>query len=530
MKTYLRYIQSYKKQITILSIIYILSSLLALGFAYYSKDLIDLVLISDIDGFIFYAILLGSFLLLNVIFQTLYKYLATKYTNKVVKALKSKHFNHLLHTSAKDLASYHSGTLINHLENDIDIVSIQMTTFIPRLLFYVVRLFGAFILLMFINPLFSIIFFGLGLILFLASRLIAPIIKKRHKTLRTKIDIARSFNQESLENVAVIKTFEAEEKMTMKQQTMQDEVNNAKMKQLHLSLLTSSGMQLFFAFGYAFALIFGGYQLQFGLSVGYLIAIIQLIQQLQSPFSSLSVIYPKFQQAIASMERLDILETLQTETTKKPILKDFTSIEAKNISFKYNHKHVIKDLSFQLHKNELILIKGPSGVGKSTLIKLLLGLYDINNGKLICHMKNQSIDISNQTRSLFSYVPQDHLILSGTMRDNLNLFETHSDEKLIQVLKDVSLFDELNKEHLLDQKLGEKGIGLSIGQLQRLAIARALLKDAPILCLDEATSALDLNKEQDILNHLTKLHQKTIILISHHPLDEQLFNQIITLT
>jgi len=528
--TFKRLLKPYQLNIWILTLLNIFTSVIALIFAFYSKDLIDNVIDDQIDRFIFYAILLSSLLILNVVFQALFKYLLTKYTNKVTKTLKSTYFNHLLKSTSTSRRNYHSGALMTHLENDVELVSDGLMSIIPRFIFYTTRFIGAFIILLYMDPIFSVLFLSLGILMLLASRIIAPFMRKRHLKLQASKDLERSFSQESIENIDVIKSFESEEKITDKQANYQENVNQALIKKITLNIITSSGINLFFAFGYAFVLIFGGYQLQHGLSVGSLIAMIQLVQLLQSPFSGLSLLYPKYQHTIASIERLENLKLLTLDEPKEENISEFSALKASDLSFKYDHLNVINQLSFNIKKGQMIMIKGPSGTGKSTLMKLLLGLITPTSGHLSVKSQDKAINISSKTRSLFSYVPQDNLILSGSIRDNLNLFAHYDEDQLYQVLKDVSLDDQINQHPLkLDMKLNEKGKGLSEGQIQRLAIARALLKDAPILLLDEVTSSLDHQLEVNLLNHLKSLKGKTIILITHHDLSPDLFDQIITI-
>lgn len=529
-RQYVFWLKPYRSKIMVLTVLYLISSLIALFFAFYSKDLIDNVLNQQINQFIFYAVLLSLLLIINLVSQAVYKYLLTLYTNQAIKDLKSKYFNHLLRTREHDRKTYHTGTLMTHLESDIELVANGIIGIIPRFVFYTARFIGAFTLLMIIEPLFVFLFAGLGILLFTGSRIIAPSIRKRHAALQKAKDQEQSFTQESLANIDIIKSFSAELKMTQKQQNYQSILNKAKLQKTKLTIFTSSSLNLFFAFGYAFALIYGGYQLQFGLSVGYLIAMIQLVQHLQSPFSGLTLLYPTYQSVLASMSRLQALETMSLEQTTNTSIDTFESLIAENLTFAYNQEKPLFQLSFTIHKNQTILIKGPSGVGKTTLMKLLLGFLPPQHGKLFINTSKKTHDISSLTRSLFSYVPQNNLILSGTIRDNLNLFSTHSDEELYQVLNDVSLAKDIQSHpDQLNMLLSERGQGLSEGQLQRLAIARSLLKDAPILLFDEITSSLDLQTEMKLIQHLKSLHTKTIIMISHHQLDEQLFDQVINI-
>ncbi len=522
-------LQKYKGKIIILSIISTFASILALIFAFFSKDLIDGITAGHTDRFIFFAILLSTLLILNTISQALSNWFQTKFGQLVIKSLKSDVYEHIIKSTHESRASYHSGKLMTLLENDIDIAGSGIVTILPKAIFYIVRFTGAFILLIIIDPIFSSVFLALGIVLFIASRVLAPHMKKRHMILQQAKDMERSFTQESIENIDVIQGFQAEHKMASSQLDRQNQIYEKTLSKTQLNILTSSGINLFFAFGYAFALIYGGYQLQFGLSVGYLIAIIQLIQHLQSPFSGLSILYPQYQSALASLERINLVKTLPFETYTKNQPTDFKAMTSDNISFSYNNHKVIDNLSFTIKKNQSILVKGPSGAGKSTLLKLMLSFIKPDEGELsIIDQNNKKSIISHNSRSLYSYVPQDNLILSGTIRDNLNLFHQFSDQEIEKVLKDVSLYDDIYQHPLnIDNTLQEKGKGLSEGQIQRLAIARALLKNAPILLLDEITSSLDRDTEMKLINHLKTLENKTIIMITHHHLPDNMFDQVI---
>lgn len=529
-KKYLSEVKPYRHKVICLSIISVFVSAVALIFAFYSKDLIDEVMNGNIRQFVFFAILLSILLVSNMIFQALLSWFQATYSNDALIVYKSELYSHLLKTTIPDIHKYHSGALMNHLEDDCQIASDGLITIIPRFVFLITRFLGAFILLVIIEYRFALIFLSLGIILVLLSRWIAPHIRKRHITFQQKKDLERSFTQESLENIEVIKSFQAEQKMSFTQQLKQTHVNDAYMQKTKLTILSSSGMNLFFAFGFGFALIYGGYQLQFGLTIGYLIAMIELIQHLQSPFSGFALLYPKYQQTLASIERIDALKKLSLESLETKNIKNFMSLHIDNIDFSYQQKPIFNDFSMTINKHELILISGPSGVGKTTLFKLLLGYEKPQKGMINVIDMEHMISIDASTRSLFSYVPQDHMILSGTLKENLNLYHTYEDDKLIQVLKDVMLYDEVMKHPLkLDMMLKEKGRGLSIGQIQRLAIARALLKDAPILLLDEVTSALDVETEMRPISHLKSLKKKTVILITHHTLPDTLFDQHIKL-
>ncbi|BCR35470.1 ABC transporter ATP-binding protein [Mariniplasma anaerobium] len=513
-----------------LSLISLILSLLAIFFAYYSKDVINAALDDNRSRFIFFAILISSLLLLNLILTALNNYLTAYYKGIVSKKLKNKYFSQLLKTKQKDINKEHSGVLLTYLDSDIDIISLQVVDIIPRLIFYVARFVGAFILLFAIDEAFALIFLALGLCLIIGSRLITKLIKHRHHQLQISLADSRSFMQESIENIEVIKSFQAEENISQKNEVKQKHLFKTRLRKEKVSIFTSTGLSLFFSFGYAFSIIFGAYQLQFGLSVGALLAMIQLVQHIQSPFNGLSKMIPRYSELIASTERLMILDQYEIEESYKPIEETFDYIDIKHLSFSYDKDIIIKDLNLKINHDDYIHILGPSGKGKSTLFKLLLNLLDIKDGEIKLTTNQNTYQVSNQTRSLMSYVPQNFLILSGTIRDNLNLFKVYTDEQIYEALEIAEIKSFVQALPLkLDTFLKEKGAGLSIGQIQRLAIARALLKDAPILLLDEITSALDQDTETIILKNIKALTKKTVIISSHRRIESDIITKTVEL-
>jgi ATP-binding cassette, subfamily B, bacterial len=291
-------------------------------------------------------------------------------------------------------------------------------------------------------------------------------------------------------------------------------------------------MSVFFAFGYAFAIIFGAFRLKEGLiTFGSLTAMIQLVSHIQSPFTGMSFIIPKYYAMIASTERLMSIDQFESDAIHSDITPaDFKSLVLDHVSFGYGDKIVIHDLSLSIKKGEFIKINGESGKGKTTLFKLLLGLIDPDDGRIYMETSSSSIPVNASSRSFFSYAPQGNLMLSGTIRDNLNFYDTSTDEKLIDACKVACIYDEIKAlPNGLDTKLGEKGFGLSEGQIQRLAIARALLKNAPILLLDEISSALDSETEQKVFMSIKELTDKTCLIISHRILPEDIIDSNVSL-
>lgn len=523
---------SLSKPLIILSLLQLLMSLTAIFFAFFSRETIDAALMStSSQSFITYAIVIGSLLLIQLLISTLAPYIKTAYTIRIENKLKSNMFNQLLSTKLKETQNYHTGDLLNHLSSDLHIISDSITDIIPRFIFYVIRFLGAFVLLFFIDTLLSIILISLGVLLFLGSRLLAKPIKERHKKMQETETNVRSLIQESLSHIPVIKSFEAEKKMTHQLDTKQDAYYQAALRKQRLSMVTSFGMTGFLAVGYGLAIILGAIRLSSGaLTIGGLTALIQLVGHLQSPFGGLSHLVPRYYQMSASIERMMVLDHLEKDDEAKVFFNRFELLSAKHVSFAYQDELILKDMSFSIKQGDIVQIAGESGKGKTTLIKLLLGLYEPTEGLLEVTLDHQIYPLSASLRSLFTYVPQGHMMMSGTIKDNLELYQKASDEALWHVLTIAELASDFKKLPLgLDTPLGEKGAGLSEGQIQRLALARALLKDAPIILLDEITSALDINTEQKILSNIQALSTKTMIIISHRKLPESFIHQTITL-
>ncbi len=521
-------------KVVILSFIHTVLGLTAIFFAFYSRETVDSALLNRNQDFLFYAILISSIMLINLIFQSLNHYLRMKYMMEIDMDIKNQMFKKILKTEYVELENYHSGALLTHLELDANHVADGFIDIIPKFIFYIVRFLGAFLLLYLIDSLFALLFIGLGVVLVVSSRLLSKPMKKRHHALQEASETARSFRQEAIEHTLVIKTFEAEEKMSHLQHKNQEMVYQKTMHKHLLSVFVSSGSHIFFSFGYAFAIIFGAFRVQNGLSIGSLVAMIQLVSHIQSPFNGLSMLIPKYFQTLASAERLIKIDQLKEEEINMLDLDlvTFEKLEVSDVCFDYNDdKQVLSNLSFELKKGDFIHLSGDSGKGKTTLFKLILGLLKPKKGDIKFYLGDSILNAGPTTRKLISYVPQELFILSGTIRDNLNIHHTHTDQELYQALK-IALLDQdvLELSNKLDTRLKERGQGLSEGQIQRLAIARAILKDTPILLFDEMTSALDLDTEKEIFKQIKNLTDKACIIISHRTIDPTLITKKLELS
>jgi ATP-binding cassette subfamily B protein len=248
------------------------------------------------------------------------------------------------------------------------------------------------------------------------------------------------------------------------------------------------------------------------------------VNQLQAPFVNLSGIMPQYLAMVASGERLMELEAIQGEpepvdAEPAELYAEMETLGAEGMSFAYDRDQVFREAEFVLPKGAFAVITGPSGIGKSTLLKLLLGVFRLDGGRLYLQHGTERTVLDRSTRRLFAYVPQGNLLFSGSIRDNLTIVRPRATQEELDRAVYVSCMDEFLPQlpRGLDTVLGESGAGLSEGQAQRLAIARAVLGGAPILLLDECTSALDERTEDQVLRRIRALPDRTTIAVTHRP-------------
>ena len=265
---------------------------------------------------------------------------------------------------------------------------------------------------------------------------------------------------------------------------------------------------------YALTLCYAAYLIYEGkISYGTLTALVSLVSYFESPFSYLAKTLNQLYQSKVSQERIANLVALKDDEEEENIT-DFDSIIFDSMTFRYDERIIYKDFSYKINKGDIIYIKGDSGKGKTTLINILLGFYSYE-GKVYVTNKDKQYDISEKTRSLFAYVPQENVLFSGTIRSNFKMFyPSISDEDIIKFLNEVKVYEELKEQGGLEYNIYQRGKGLSIGQIQRILIAIALASLKPILVMDEFTSALDVHNEEAIASLVCSLN-KTLIMVTH---------------
>ncbi len=514
--------------IIILAVVYAVNAFIGVYNTEYARDLVDAAVKGvnggSLDEVIRYAMLYFGVTVVQVLTIVLAKNFAFKVSAKLDMSIKSKLFHDMLQKDYSEISGYHSGELMNRLTNDVGVVTSAVVSIVPNFVFYVVKIVGIFYILISIDIIFALVFIIGGAVVFFVASLFKPVTKRLHKDVQSKDGMVRSFMQEGLESMLMIKTFGAQDKMRDSAYKLQESSYSAQRKRNIYSIITGTSMTALFSFAFVWGLGWGAYQLFLGaISYGVLMQITSLISQIRSPIQGMSNIFPTYFNALASAERILEIENIADEAEVNAdadishIYDDMDSICFKDISFAFDRDSVLEDTSLEVKKGEFIAVTGISGIGKSTLMKLLLSVYQPLKGRIYIRTSKDEYKVDKSMRKLFSYVPQGNFLLSGTLRENIAFVAPDStEEDIMDAARVACAYDFISElPQGLDTVISERGGGLSEGQVQRVAIARALLTEAPVILLDEATSALDEATEAQLLHNLRELKNKTCIIISH---------------
>lgn len=499
-------------------------SLLSLRFVEASRSLINIAIGSAEGSFRNAVLLLLCLLGLQLVLQIGINFLQVHASARLEISLKQKIFRRLIRKEYLAVSKFHSGELLNRLNSDISVIVNGIVTVIPAAVLFLTSIVGGFIMLYSIDRVLAGLILAIGPFVLIGARLYSRRYKALHKKCQEADGKTKSFMLEILQNLLVVKSFGNETPVMEKSSGLQNESYHLRIKRTKVSVVAHVGLFLIFNAGYYFAVAFGAYRLSTGTGINFgdFTAILQLVNQIQSPFKQIASLIPQVFSTIASAERMLELEELAEEKEEKSVnarevYRGLEEIVFDHVSFSYNQDSTVSGIDMHIKKGEHVVVAGESGAGKSTAVKLLLSIFQPQEGKIYLKTKNGNIPISCQTRSLFAYVPQGNLILSGTIRENITFAcGAASEEEIIKSAKIAQIWDFIESlEDGLDTKIGEKGLGLSEGQAQRIAIARAILYDAPVLLLDEATSALDSDTEIALLRAIRSMTDKTCILVSH---------------
>ena len=528
-QTPLRWLYQYnKKYLWAVSLLALVAAGISGGFillALVSRKILDIATGSAKGSIPICCVLLLGIIALQAILNIINANLRIRVMTRLEMNLRQRMFTLLLKKQYADVKQIHSGEILNRLTSDIDIIVSGIIDIIPQFISILTKLAGGLAVLFVVDYKFTFIILAIGLLVVFCSRLYSGRYRSLHKEVQRTNGKVRSFLQECVENIVVIKSFVNEEPIRNQLEQYQQQNYQIRKKRTAISNVANTAVYVLFTSGYYAALVWGALRIATGqMTFGTVTAFLQIIDQIKAPFRNMSGLLPQYYSMTASAERLMELEALPEEEhcteiqNVRSYYDEMQGIHLEHASFFYEDgEKVLEDASLTIKKGTFMAVIGPSGAGKSTLIKLLLNLATVQKGRLYIETTTGRTEIDAGMRALFAYVPQGNLMLSGSVRENILFGNQNVSEvemrraaEIACIAEDIETFSEG-----YDTILGERGIGLSEGQAQRLAIARAILSEAPILLLDECTSALDSDTEERLLENLKQLKNRTILCISH---------------
>ncbi len=529
-KWIIRNSKKYFPMVAVISLIGAISAGLSVALAMLSKGIMDVASGDDASGNILTRslILLGA-VLLGVGCSCLDSHLRVHTRTRLEMHIKSNLLGRYFRKEYSSIYRMHSGDVTQRLCADVEVVANGVSGTVPDVVAVLLRVAFGLGALLYLDPFFALLYTIAGIVLIIGSRLYGKKFKKLHKMERETDGQVRTFIQECSGNMALIKSFPNDRPFLNKLGNKMEENYRIRIKQNHASNFVNAGMTLLFTGGYYLVMAWGALQILLGnMTYGVFIALLELVAQMRGPLTGLSGLLPRIFSVLASAERLMDIEALPEEpdVTHLPVKETYdamTAIHGREVTFSYGNEPVLRGGELYIEKGQIAAIIGTSGIGKTTMLRILLGYFKPTGGECVLETVNGDIHVGPETRRLFAYVPQGSMVLSGSLRENLMLgLDYASDEDIDRAIDCAMLRDVVS--HLpngIDTELGEGGSGLSQGQLQRLAVARALLSGAPILLLDEATAGLDEKTERAMLGNIKNTQGKTVILVTHrlHILD-----------
>ncbi len=470
---------------------------------------------------------------------------------------KSRLMGVLLKKDFLRISAVHSGEWLNRLTNDTVVVSDGYVDIVPGLVGMVVKLISALVMILALEPRFAAIIIPCGALLVFFTWLFRRVLKRMHKNVQEADGRTRIFLQERISSLLMIRSFAAEKQTQNEADGKMRAHKAARMKKNRFSNLCNIGFGATMSGMYLFGVGWCGYGILMGtVSFGTLTAITQLIAQIQTPFAGITGYLPRYYAMLASAERLMEAEAFEEDAQKAKspeeaadfYEKDLSAFGLKDASFTYypasedmgelskqDMPVVLEHMTLDIRKGEYVAFTGHSGCGKSTALKLLMCVYKPDGGeRYYIDSTGKKGELTSEFRRLFAYVPQGNYLMSGTIRQVVSFASPESsddEERIARALKIACAEDFVSElENGIDTLLGERGTGLSEGQAQRLAIARALFSGSPILLLDEATSALDAETESRLLRNLRGMTDKTVIIVTHRPAALSICDRVLEFT
>ncbi|WP_337785344.1 ABC transporter ATP-binding protein [Prevotella sp.] len=444
---------------------------------------------------------------------------------KAQNRMQQRMLDRILRSEWRGKEKRHSGDVLNRLEFDVNNVVNFLTETVPNTLSVLALFIGSFCYLFSMDPWLAAIIVFMLPVFILSSKVYVGHMRKLTRQVRNSDSKVQSVLQETIQHRMLIKTMEKDEAMVDRLEGMQSELRHNVVKRTKFSVFSNLILNFGFALGYLTAFLWSALRMSAGtLTFGGMTAFLQLVAKIQGPARNLTKLVPAFVSVFTAAERLMVLEENPLEEQGEPIYLNKTEggvgIKFSNVTYAYDDgkRNVIDNLTFDFKPNSCTAILGETGAGKTTIVRLILALLHPVKGNVTIYNKVEEKDISPRIRCNLVYVPQGNTLLSGSIRDNLRMGRLNAtDEEMYAALDKACAGFVKELPDGLATNCAEAGGGLSEGQAQRIAIARALLREGSVMIFDEATSALDPETERTLLKNLLGEHSHTIIFITHRP-------------
>ena len=514
----------------------ILQVVLGLLMVWLSKQFIDVTIHSQQPSDIWQMVaLLVAVVVGGLLLRQLYYYMTITANLRQANTIRLRIFGHLLKSQLYQGQALHSGDITSRLERDIGYVGEATTQLLPQFVITVIQLTGAFLLMRSMDPRLAWMLLLLTPLVAVFGKLISHKLRQMTLDIRQQESHIQMLVQEGMEHNAVLRSLGSSPWVTDRLDTMQQQLAGKVDRRSRFTIITRLLLGSTFSLGYLLAFVWGGLQLREGaITFGVMTSFLQLVSQIQSPIMALLNMVPQLIHTSASIDRLQELETIQAEQDgQSQQLRQPTGVCLSGVSFSYAaaERAVLTHFSHDFKPGSKTAVMGLTGAGKTTLFRLMLALLTPDSGILQLYDDRRRCSIDATTRANFVFVPQGNTLMSGTVRYNLQLARPDAtDDELRQVLTTAMADFVFSLPQGLDAPLGERGIGLSEGQAQRIAIARGLLRPGGVLLLDEISSSLDEQTERELYSRLFKAFpEKTMIFITHRPTVCELCQEVVRL-
>ncbi|MBQ8228006.1 MAG: ABC transporter ATP-binding protein [Clostridia bacterium] len=529
----LHYVSRYRLQMIIYVVLGVVSICMGLGSGVASKYLIDAVVSHNNDTIVTSAVFAISLAILQVVTGSAISRIASVVGTKISNEIREDIYEHIVFSHWEDISKYHSGELLNRIEGDVAALAGSVVSYIPGVFTKSAQFIGCLAVVLYYDPIMAVFAFLSSPFLLLTSKFSAKMMRKYNEQAREMNGKILSFYSESIQNIQTIKAFGMTKYYVTQLKNNLDLYRKLRLDHGKFSIVMSLCMSVIGLMVTYLCYGWGVWQLwQGAITYGTMTLFLQLSGQLSSSFSALVKLIPNAISIATAAGRVMELNDLPTEkdidgkkaeSIRETAEKDGLHLRCDNLTYTYKNgtAPVVKNISFYADPGETIALVGPSGEGKTTILRLILGLVSPASGEMSMITQNgEKLTISDSTRRFCSYVPQDNAVFSGCIADNLRIVKPDAtDDELIAALETADAWSFIKKlSDGIHTEIGERGVNFSEGQIQRISIARALLRNAPVLVMDEATSALDAQTEATVLANIMKTYpNRTCVITTHRP-------------